>query len=257
VLVKRAGPPDSRRRQRRTPALSGKTSFHAPRTCSAYTTPTVCGAPLIDGRPGNWKAAVEQLAARSKMRAASTRYCAGDAGGTSPTRQGADCVLGQGLAVFALTSHGSPRPTIRRPGPREHVCEERLPQHRFDNGANYRRRWKPIYRNARDTVSAIAGFSSMRRPASSAGAMNRLYAIEAAWSPDWKQGGCGASPMRPSALARIAFALGACCSPARWTRVTRGTGALRTGPFALDRLPEVKPSRLNSSVPGEGSVRVG
>jgi len=127
-----------------------------------------------------------------------------------------------------------------RQAQRELFGEERLPQHRFDKAQTIVALEADFIGTLGDTVSAIAGFSSMRRPASSAGAMNRLYAIEGGMSLTGSRADVRI-PMRPSALARIAFALVRAVHLQGGRALPEGLALSALEPFALDRLPEVKP----------------
>jgi len=63
VLVKaREGRPIHVEGNAEHPLYRGKTSFHATADLLGLYDPDRVRAPLIDGRPGTWKAAVEQLA---------------------------------------------------------------------------------------------------------------------------------------------------------------------------------------------------
>jgi len=103
-----------------------------------------------------------------------------------------------------------------------------------------------------DAFFAIAGFSSMRRPAYFVGPMNRLYVFEGGNEPD-RQQSRRAIAIRPSHWP---------ASPSVWcVRFTckAGVPCPRAGPSALEPslshgLPEARRSAAKFRNPGEGSV---
>jgi len=127
-----------------------------------------------------------------------------------------------------------------RQAQRELLGETRLPQYRFDRAQTILALEADFLATLGDTVSAIAGFSSMRRPAYFVGPMNRLYVLEGGMSLTGSRADVRI-PMRPSALARVAFALVRAVHRDGGRALPEGLAPAALEPFTLDRLPEAKP----------------
>ena len=128
------------------PLYRGKTSFHATADLLGLYDPDRLRAPLIDGRPGTWKAAVEQLArALQGCEQPGQGHRSGHAGGAFSDAQGADRALGRGLAVSAPRPMGARGRPSRPPGPARAVRRRAD----FPSIASTKRkpssRWKPIF----------------------------------------------------------------------------------------------------------------
>jgi molybdopterin-containing oxidoreductase family iron-sulfur binding subunit len=242
VLVKaREGRPIHVEGNAEHPFYRGKTSFHATADLLGLYDPDRVRAPLIDGRPGTWKAAVEQLA--RALKDASSQHkgiVLVTPAVLSPTRQALIVYLAKALPSLLYVPWEPAADHQERQAQRELFGESRLPQYRFDKAQTIVALEADFLGTLGDTVSAIAGFSSMRRPASSAGAMNRLYAIEGGMSLTGSRADVRI-PMRPSALARIAFALVRAVYLQGGRALPEGLALSALEPFALERLPEVKP----------------
>jgi len=242
VLVKaREGRPIHVEGNAEHPLYRGKTSFHATADLLGLYDPDRLRAPLIDGRPGTWKAAIEQLTRALRGAAAQGKGIALVTPAVlSPTRKALIASLAKALPSLLYIPWDPAADHQERQAQRELFGEERLSQHRFDKAQTIVALEADFLGTLGDTVSAIAGFSSMRRPAFSAGAMNRLYAIEGGMSLTGSKADVRI-PMRPSALARIAFALVRAVHLQSGRALPDGLALAALEPFALDRLPEVKP----------------
>ena len=239
VLVKaREGRPIHVEGNAEHPLYRGKTSFHATADLLALYDPDRLRALLIDGRPGTWKAATAQLA-RALQAAAGKGIALVTPAVISPTRKALLARLAEALPSLR---HISWEPAVdhqERQAQRELFGEIGLPQYRFDKAQTVVALEADFLGTLGDTVSAIAGFSSMRRPASSAGAMDRLYAIEGGLSLTGSRADVRI-PMRPSALARIAFGLVRAVHREGGRALPEGLAPSVLEPFALERLAEVK-----------------
>jgi molybdopterin-containing oxidoreductase family iron-sulfur binding subunit len=242
VLVKaREGRPIHVEGNAEHPLYLGKTSFHATADLLGLYDPDRLRAPLIDGRPGTWKSAVEQLARALNDAATQGKGIALVTPAVlSPTRKALIARLAKALPSLLYVPWEPAADHQERQAQRELLGETRLPQYRFDKAQAIVALEADFLGTLGDTVSAIAGFSSMRRPASSAGAMNRLYAIEGGMSLTGSRADVRI-PMRPSALARIAFALVRAVHLQGGRALPEGLALSALEPFAFDRLPEVKP----------------
>ena len=242
VLVKvREGRPIHVEGNAEHPLYRGKTSFHATADLLGLYDPDRLRTPLLDHLPVAWKAAIEQLARAFKD---ATNQGKGIALVTpavlSPTRQ---ALLGRLAEALPSLRHFPWEPAADqqdRQAQRELFGETRVPQYRFDQAETIVSLEADFLGTLGDTVSAIAGFASLRRPTSSAGAMNRLYVLEGGMSLTGSRADVRI-PMRPSALARIAFGLVRAVHLQGGRALPEGMQFSALAPFALDRLPEVKP----------------
>jgi molybdopterin-containing oxidoreductase family iron-sulfur binding subunit len=223
------------------PLYRGKTSFHATADLLGLYDPDRLRAPLVDGRPGTWKAATEKLARALEAAAKQGKGIALVTPAVlSPTRKLLIARLTEALPALHHIPWEPAADHQDRQAQRELLGEIRLPQYRFDQAQTIVGLDADFLGTLGDTVSAIAGFSSMRRPNSAAGAMNRLYVIEGGMSLTGSRADIRI-PMRPSALARIAFALVREVHRQGGRALPEGLAPSSLEPFALDRLPEVKP----------------
>ncbi len=242
VLVKaREGRPIHVEGNAEHPLYRGKTSFHATADLLGLYDPDRLRGPLVEGRPGTWKAAVEQLAGALKDAAKQGKGIALVTPAVlSPTRKALVARLAKTLPSLLHVPWEPAADHQERQAQRELFGEERLPQHRFDKAQTIVALEADFLGTLGDTVSSIAGFSSMRRPAYFVGPMNRLYVFEGGMSLT----GSSADvrfPIRPSALARIAFALVRAVHLQGGRALPEGLAASALEPFAVERLPEVKP----------------
>jgi molybdopterin-containing oxidoreductase family iron-sulfur binding subunit len=242
VLVKaREGRPIHVEGNAEHPVYRGKTSFHATADLLGLYDPDRVRGPIIEGRPGTWKAATEQLVRALKD---ATNQHKGIVLVTpavrSPTRQALIARLAQALPSMCHIPWEPAADHQERQAQRELFGEIRLPQHRFDKAQTIVALEADFLGTLGDTVSAIAGFSSMRRPAYFVGPMNRLYVFEGGMSLTGSRADVR-FPIRPSALARVAFALVRAVHLQGGRVLPAGLTLSALDPFAHDRLPEVKP----------------
>jgi molybdopterin-containing oxidoreductase family iron-sulfur binding subunit len=242
VLVKaREGRPIHVEGNPEHPRYRGRTSFHATADLLGLYDPDRLRAPLIDGRPGTWKAAVEQLA--RALKDASSQHkgiVLVTPAVLSPTRKALLARLAEALPSLRHIPWEPAADHQERQAQRELFGETRLPQYRFDKAQIIVALEADFLGTLGDTVSAIAGFASMRRPASSTGVMNRMYAIEGGMSLTGSRADVRI-PMRPSALSRIGFGLVRALHLQGGRALPEGLASFALEPFAADRLPEVKP----------------
>ncbi len=241
VLVKaREGRPIHVEGNPEHPRYRGRTSFHATADLLGLYDPDRLRAPLIDGRPGTWKAAVEQLA--RALKDASSQHkgiVLVTPAVLSPTRKALLARLAEALPSLRHIAWEPAADHQERQAQRELFGETRLPQYRFDKAQIIVALEADFLGTLGDTVSAIAGFASMRRPASSTGVMNRMYAIEGGMSLTGSRADVRI-PMRPSALSRIGFGLVRALHLQGGRALPEGLASFALEPFAADRLPEVK-----------------
>jgi molybdopterin-containing oxidoreductase family iron-sulfur binding subunit len=242
VLVKaREGRPIHVEGNAEHPLYRGKTSFHATADLLGLYDPDRLRGPLVDGRPGTWKAATEKLArALQDVTSQGKGIALITPAVLSPTRKATIARLAKALPSLLHVPWEPAADHQERQAQRELFGEERLPQYRFDKAQTIVALEADFLGTLGDTVSAIAGFSSMRRPAYFVGPMNRLYVFEGGMSLTGSRADVRI-PIRPSALARIAFALVRAVHRDGGRALPEGLAASALEPFALDRLPEVKP----------------
>jgi molybdopterin-containing oxidoreductase family iron-sulfur binding subunit len=242
VLVKaREGRPIHVEGNAEHPLYRGKTSLHATADLLGLYDPDRLRAPLIDDRPGNWKAATAQLARALQDAAKQGKGIALVTPAIlSPTRK---ALIARLIEAWPGLRHFPWEPAAdhqERQAQRELLGEIRLPQYRFDRAQTILALEADFLGTLGDTVSAIAGFSSMRRPAYFVGPMNRLYVLEGGMSLTGGRADVRI-PMRPSALARVAFGLVRAVHLQGGRALPEGLALSALEPFALDRLPETKP----------------
>jgi molybdopterin-containing oxidoreductase family iron-sulfur binding subunit len=242
VLVKaREGRPIHVEGNAEHPLYRGKTTLHATADLLGLYDPDRLRGPLVDGRPGTWNAATQQLA-RALQDA--TKQGKGIALVTpavlSPTRKALIARLTEALPGLRHIPWEPAADHQERQAQRDLFGEIRLPQHRFDKAQTIVALEADFLGTLGDTVSAIAGFSSMRRPAYFVGPMNRLYVFEGGMSLTGSRADVR-FPVRPSDLARIAFALVRAVHLQGGRVLPAGLTPSALEPFALERLPEIKP----------------
>ncbi len=240
VLVKaREGRPIHVEGNDEHPRYRGKTSFHATADLLGLYDPDRLRAPMQDGRLTTWNVAIDRLA--SSLRESAGRSAVLITGAViSPSRK---TLIARLIEAVPGLRHVEWEPSADHAGrqaERALYGESRLPRHRFDKA------WVIVALEADflgtlgDTVSAIAGFASQRRPDSFAGGMNRLYVLEGGMSLTGSRADVRL-PLRPSALARIAFGLVHAVALRAGRPLPEGMDAAALDGFALDRLPEAKP----------------
>jgi molybdopterin-containing oxidoreductase family iron-sulfur binding subunit len=240
VLVKaREGRPIHVEGNAEHPLYRGKTSFHATADLLGLYDPDRLRAPLINDRPGTWKAATGQLA-RALKEAAGKGIALITPAVLSPTRKALIARLAEawpGLRHFPWEAAADHQ---ERQAQRELLGEIRLPQYRFDRAQTILALEADFLGTLGDTASAIAGYSSTRRPAYFVGPMNRLYVLEGGMSLTGSRADVRI-PIRPSALARIAFGLVRAVHRDGGRALPAGLALSALEPFGLDRLAETKP----------------
>jgi Fe-S-cluster-containing dehydrogenase component len=249
VLVKaREGRPIHVEGNDEDPRYRGKTSFHASADLLGLYDPDRVRRPLLDGRPVAWKASVDRLVAGLAASAGKSALLVTGAV-LSPSRR---ALIAELLQTVPGLRHVQWEPAADHAG---HQAERalygdvRLPQYRFDQAEVIVALEADFLGTLGDTVAAIAGFSSMRRPASSVAGMNRLYVFEGGMSLTGSRADVR-MPMRPSALAGVAFGLARAVHLRSGRPLPDGLDASLLDGFALDRLPEAKPfaARLDALV---------
>ncbi|MGC9985111.1 MAG: 4Fe-4S dicluster domain-containing protein [Polyangia bacterium] len=242
VLVKaREGRPIHVEGNGEHPLYRGKTSFHATADLLGLYDPDRLRGPLVDGRMVTWKAATEQLARALEDAAKQGKGIALVTPAVlSPTRKALIARLAEALPSLRHVPWEPAADHQDRQAQRDLFGEIRLPRYRFDKAQTIVALEADFLGTLGDTVSAIAGFSSLRRPVSSADGMNRLFAIEGGMSLTGSKADVRI-PMRPSALARIAFALVRAVHLEGGRALPEGLAPSALEPFAFDQSPEVKP----------------
>jgi Fe-S-cluster-containing dehydrogenase component len=240
VLVKaREGRPIHVEGNDEHPRYRGKTSFHATADLLGLYDADRVKAPAIDGRPATWNEAIAKLADGLKQSAGKGAVLVTGAVLSPSRRQLIDRLV---QAVPGLR-HVEWEPAADHNGcqaERALYGEARLPQHRFAQAQVIAAFEADFLGTLGDTVAAIAGYSSLRRPASFAGNINRLYAIEGGMSLTGSRADVRL-PVRPSALGRIAFGVVHAVHLKGRRPLPDGLLAQVLEPFALDKLPEAKP----------------
>jgi Fe-S-cluster-containing dehydrogenase component len=223
------------------PRYRGKTSFHATADLLGLYDADRLRAPVIDGQPGSWQAAIAHLASAIKGAiSAGKGVVLVTETVLSPTRKALIAKLGE--AVPGLR-HLAWEPGANHNGlavERELLGEARLAQHHLDRASVVVTLEADILGTLGDAAAAIAGFAAKRRPSSASGPMNRLYAIEGGMSLTGSRADVRI-PLRPSALAKIAFGLVRAVHVKSGRALPAGVDAAALEPFALERLAEAKP----------------
>jgi hypothetical protein len=240
VLVKaREGRPVHVEGNDEHPRYRGKTSFRATADLLGLYDPDRLRGPLREGRPTRWQEALEQLATALK-RAASKGAVLVTPAVLSPSRR--VLIDRLPLAVPGLR-HLQWEPVAdhnARQAERQLLGDNRLPRYRFDQARVIAALEADFLGGLGDTVSAIAGFSAQRRPATAADAINRLYVLEGGLSLTGSNADVRLA-LRPSALAAIAFGLVHAVHTQGKRPLPESMDASALDGFALDRLPEAKP----------------
>ena len=242
VLVKaREGRPIHVEGNAEHPLYQGKTSFHATADLLGLYDPDRLRAPLIDGRPATWKAATQQLARALQDAAKQGKGIALVTPAVlSPTRQALIARLAEALPSVRHIPWEPAADHHDRQAQRELLGEIRRPQFRFDRAQTIVALDADFLGTLGDAVFAIAGFSSMRRPAYFVGPMNRLYVFEGGMSLTGSRADVRIA-IRPSALARIAFGLVRAVHLQGGRALPEGLAPSALEPFALHGLPEARP----------------
>ena len=239
VLVKaREGRPIHVEGNAEHPLYRGKTHFHATADLLGLYDPDRLRAPIINDRPGTWKAATVELA-RALAGAAGKGIALVTPAVLSPTRKALIARLAEAWPGLRHIAWEPAADHQERQAQRELFGEVRLPQYRLDRAQTILALEADFLGTQGDTVSAIAGFASMRRPAYFVAPMNRLYVIEGGMSLTGSRADLR-MPIRPSALARIAFGLVHAVHRHGGRALPEGLAPAALEPFALDRLPEAK-----------------
>jgi Fe-S-cluster-containing dehydrogenase component len=242
VLVKaREGRPIHVEGNDEHPAYRGKTSYHATADLLGLYDPDRLRAPTRDGRPCAWKDAEEQLVRGLKeAQAAGKGIALVTPAVLSPSRKALLARLAEALPGLRHLQWEPAADHAGRQAERALSGEIRLPSYRFDQARIIVALEADFLGTLGDTVSAIAGFASMRRPDSFAGAMNRLYVVEGGMSLTGSKADVRI-PLRPSSLARLAFGLVRAVHLQGGRPLPEGLSLSALEPFALERLPEAKP----------------
>ena len=239
VLVKaREGRPIHVEGNDEHPLYKGKTSFRATADLLGLYDPDRLRGPLSNGRPCTWKEAVAELA-RGLKAAPDKGIVLVTPAVLSPSRKALLARLGE---VLPGLRHVQWEPAADHQGRQAEQAlfgDIRLPRYAFDEAQVILALEADFLGTLGDTVSAIAGCASMRRPASFAGAMNRLYVLEGGMSLTGAKADVRL-PIRPSALARIAFALLRAVHLKGGRPLPAGLELSALDAFAIERLPEAK-----------------
>jgi len=237
------------------PIYRGKTSLHAIADVLGLYDPDRLRQPYLDGRPSTWPVVLDKLAQELKA-----------AGGKpvvlmtpallSPSRRALIDRLKQAVPGLRLVGWEPASDHAGRRAEQDIYGEIRLPKYRFEKASVIVSLEADFLGTLGDTVAATAGFSSMRKPASFAGPMNRLYVLEGGMSLTGGKADVRI-PVRPSALGRIAFGLLRAVHLKTGRPLPGGLSAGELEPFALDKLPEAKDlgASLEALVADLGSAR--
>jgi molybdopterin-containing oxidoreductase family iron-sulfur binding subunit len=240
VLVKaREGRPIHVEGNDEHPLYKGKTSFRATADLLGLYDPDRLRGPQSNGRPCTWKEAIDQLA-RGLKDAPSKSIALVMPALLSPSRKALLARLVEALPGMRQVRWEPAADHAGRQAEQDVFGEIRLPRYAFDKADVILSLEADFLGTLGDTVSAIAGFAGMRRPASFAGGMNRLYVLEGGMSLTGAKADVRL-PMRPSALARIAFGLVRAIHLKGGRPLPAGLEPSALEIFALDRVPEAKP----------------
>jgi Fe-S-cluster-containing dehydrogenase component len=242
VLVKaREGRPIHVEGNDEHPRYRGKTSFHAMADLLGLYDADRLRAPILDGHPGSWQAALGQLTKALKDASSAGKGVALVTDTVlSPTRK---ALIGKLAEAVPGLRHVAWEPAANHNGraaERALLGEVRLSQHHLENAKIVVTLEADILGSHGDTAAAIAGFASQRKPQSAAAPMNRLYAFEGGMSLTGSRADVRI-PVRPSALAKIAFGLVRALHLKGNRPLPAGVEAAALEPFALDKLAELKP----------------
>ena len=217
----------------------GKTSLHATADLLGLYDPDRLREPLADGRPTTWPAAVARLAVALRAAAGQGAVLVTSAV-LSPSRR---ALIARLAAAVPGLRHLQWEPAADHDGrqaERELLGEARLPVYRFERAevvlaleADFLGTWG-------DVAAAIKGFASTRRPTSAGDGMSRLYVLEGGMSLTGSNADVRL-PVRPSALARLAFGLVHAVHVRGGRPLPEGLDRSTLDGFALAGLPEAKP----------------
>jgi Fe-S-cluster-containing dehydrogenase component len=239
VLVKaREGRPIHVEGNDEHPAFRGKTSFHATADLLGLYDPDRVRGPLSDGRPCTWKEAIAQLV-RGLKASTGKGVALVTPALLSPSRKALLARLGEAVPGLRHVQWEPTADHAGRAAEQSLFGDVRLPRYAFAKAQVILALEADFLGTLGDTVSAIAGFASMRRPTSFAGAMNRLYVLEGGMSLTGGKADVR-MPVRPSALARIAFGLVRAVHREGGRALPAGLEPSALDAFALDRLSEAK-----------------
>jgi Fe-S-cluster-containing dehydrogenase component len=239
VLVKaREGRPIHVEGNDEHPRYQGKTSLHATADLLGLYDPDRLREPLADGRPTSWKDAVARLAAGLRESAGKGAVLVTGAV-LSPSRR---ALIAKLVEAVPGLRHLQWEPAANHPGreaERKLLGDARLPLYRFDRAEVLLALDADFLGTLGDTVAATKGFASRRRPTSVADGMNRLYVLEGGMSLTGSNADVRL-PVRPSALARIAFGIVHAVHVRGGRPLPDGIDRAALDGLALDRLPEAK-----------------
>ena len=240
VLVKaREGRPIHVEGNDEHPRYRGKTSFRATADLLGLYDPDRLRGPLLDGRPGDWKTAIARLASGLKQGAGKEMVLVTPAV-LSPTRKALIAKLVEAVPGLRHVQWEPAADHNRRTAERALYGEIRLPQYQFDKAQIILALEADFLGSLGDTVSAIAGFASRRRPESPSADMNRLYVLEGGMSLTGGRADVRL-PLPRSPLGRIAFGLVHAIHQRGGRPLPDGMDAAALDAFALQGLPEARP----------------
>ncbi len=242
VLVKaREGRPIHVEGNDEHPVYRGKTNFHATADLLGLYDPDRLRGPVLNGRPCGWKEAADNLVGGLKNAAGSGRdVLLVTPAVLSPSRKALLARLAEALPGLRHVQWEPAADHNAREAERALFGEVRLARYHFDRAKVILALEADFLGTQGDTVSAIAGFARMRRPDSPTGSMNRLYVFEGGMSLTGTKADVR-MPIRPSALARIAFGLVRAVHLKGGRALPAGLELAALDPFALERLTEAKP----------------
>ena len=240
VLVKaREGRPIHVEGNDEHPIYKGKTSFRATADLLGLYDSDRLRGPQSSGRPCTWKEGIEQLA-RGLKEATGKGIALVTPALLSPSRKTVLARLGEALPGLRHVQWEPATDHAGRQAEQDVFGEIRLPRYAFDKAQVILSLEADFLGTLGDTVSAIVGFASQRSPENSAGAINRLYVLEGGMSLTGAKADVRL-PIRPSALARIAFGLVRAVHLKGGRPLPVGLELSALEAFALDRLPEARP----------------
>jgi Fe-S-cluster-containing dehydrogenase component len=225
------------------PRYRGKTSLHAIADVLGLYDPDRLHGPYLDGRPTTWTDAIDRLAQGLKLVGSKPVVLVTPAL-LSPSRRALLDRLREAVPGLRHVQWEATADHAGRRAERDLYGDVRLPDYRLDKASVIVALEADFLGTLGDTVAASAGFASMRRPASFAGPMNRLYVLEGGMSLTGSKADVRI-PLRPSALARIAFGLLRAVHLKSARPLPDGLTLAALEPFALDKLPEAKPFASN------------
>jgi Fe-S-cluster-containing dehydrogenase component len=241
VLVKtREGRPIHIEGNDEHPLYRGKTQARASADLLGLYDPDRLRAPSIEGRPATWDQAIRRLVGDLQNATAKDQgILLMTPAVLSPSR---GALLARWREALPGLQHIEWEPAAEHAGrqaARELFGEVGLVQYRFDRARVILSLEADFLGTHGDTVAAIGGFASMRRPEPPA-SMNRLYVLEGGMSLTGSKADVRMA-VRPSALARIAFALVREVHLKGGRPLPAGLALSALDPFALQQLPEAKP----------------